>query len=286
MVSAAVHFGMACRRDEHPFRSSRMSPTAMSAIPPRCLPCSGWASRSGPFIRCRFSNHTGYETARGRAFDGGMVARTDARPGRARRAATLRWRAVGLYRFGRDRRGHSRRGGAGQGRPCAGLLLLRSGDRRCRPRRLRGGGCGGVHAAAGAAGGRYRDAEPLRVGAAHRRQSARPAGRACGGRDVARARAARRSGDLARHAGDAGRRHRSARLRRPAAAIACAPRACRLWRMARATSSPRCSSRIFCNPVHALRRCRAPPPRCSAYSGGRPRPAPRKCCWSKRRTSW
>ena len=93
---------------------------------------------------------------------------------------------------------------------------------------------------------------------------------------VARAGAAHRAGDLADDRGHAGRCDRSARLRRQPAAIACARRSCRSRSTARATPSPRCSSRIICAPARPPRRCRARPPRCSAFSSAPRRRAPRE----------
>ena len=65
-----------------------------------------------PIHTVQFSNHTGYATSRGRAFDAAHIRELVQGLARARRAAPLRRRAVGLCRLGRDRRGHPRCGRA------------------------------------------------------------------------------------------------------------------------------------------------------------------------------
>ena len=45
----------------------------MSAILPRCLPCNGSAVEVWPIHTVQFSNHTGYATSRGRAFDAAHI---------------------------------------------------------------------------------------------------------------------------------------------------------------------------------------------------------------------
>ena len=117
-----------------------------------------------PVHTVQFSNHTGYGAWKGRVFDAGMIREVIA--GIAERGVLrlLRRRALRLYGLGRYRRGHSRRGRAGAARQSGDALLLRSGDRRCRPRRVRAAGHPGIHARAGDAGGRRDHAQPVRAG--------------------------------------------------------------------------------------------------------------------------
>ena len=92
-----------------------------------------------PIHTVQFSNHTGYGAWTGRVFEAPMIEElVEASP----RAACLRLRrrAVGLHGLGRHRQGDPFRGRAGaRGQPRR-ALLLRSGDRRCRARRLRAPG--------------------------------------------------------------------------------------------------------------------------------------------------
>ena len=84
----------------------------------------------------QFSNHPGYGDWRGRVFDADLDPRGGRRDRCARRARRMRRRAVGLHGVGRDRRGDPRGGRPGEaGQPGRGLLL-RSGDRRRRARRV------------------------------------------------------------------------------------------------------------------------------------------------------
>ena len=101
-----------------------------------------------PIHTVQFSNHTGYGEWQGRVFDAGLIRELVAGIERARRARRMRRRAVGLYRRGRYRRGHPRRGGDRQARQSGGAILLRSGDRRRRPRRIRARGHCRIHARA------------------------------------------------------------------------------------------------------------------------------------------
>ena len=185
----------------------------MSAIRRRCSRCSGSAIEVWPIHTVQFSNHTGYGAWRGAVFDAALIRDVVDGHRRARRARRMRLRAVRLHGVGRDRRGDPglrRRGQAGQpGR----AILLRSGDRRRRPRRVRAAGYPRVHARARDRGRRHRHAEPVRARAAHRpdrddgRRHARRRGRpAC-------ARSADRRRHLAADAGDAARRDRYPRLR-------------------------------------------------------------------------
>ena len=70
-----------------------------------------------PVHTVQFSNHTGYGSWRGRAFDAGMIR--EVMQGIAERGVLgrVRRRAVGLSGLGRDRRGGARCGGAGEGAP-------------------------------------------------------------------------------------------------------------------------------------------------------------------------
>ena len=236
----------------------------MSATRQRTFPLQRIGVEVWPVHTVQFSNHTGYGAWTGRVFDAALI--TEVVQGIAARGAlgALRRRAVGLHGLGRDRRRDPRCGGAGEGREPARALLLRSGDRRRRARRVRAAGHPGVHARQCGAGRRRRDAEPVR---------ARPAVRA--GRARRGATRSRRSMPCTR----SGRapcwsprctptRRRPTRSiswppMRPAAS-ACARRNCRSRSTARATPSRRCSSRTICAAAPPRRRCRAPHPRCSA----------------------
>ena len=171
----------------------------MSAIRRRCFRSSAWASRYGRSHTVQFSNHTGYGQWQGRVFDAGMIREVVARHRAARRAGRMRRRAVGLHGRGRHRRRHPRRGGDRQARQPVGEILLRSGDRRRRPRHVRARGHSGIHERQGGAGRRRHHAQPVRA-----RLSRRPRTRDAGdgarrGASGARSRAARRPGHLAAH---------------------------------------------------------------------------------------
>ena len=122
----------------------------MSAIPPRCFALQRLGVEVWPIHTVQFSNHTGYGAWRGRAFDAGHDPRAGAghrRARRARRNATACCRAIiGSAEIGAA---DPRCGGAGEARQSAGALLLRSGDRRCRTRRVRAAGHRRIHARRG-----------------------------------------------------------------------------------------------------------------------------------------
>ena len=163
-----------------------------------------------PVHTVQFSNHTGYGAWQGQVFDAGLIREVVARHRAARRARRMRRRAVGLYGRGRYRRRHSRRGGDRQARQSGGALLLRPGDRRCRPRHLRARGHSGIHEGQGGAGRRYHHAQPVRAGLSVRPRQHDAGAGARRHRRRARSGAARDPGHLAAHKGDAGGRHRPA----------------------------------------------------------------------------
>ena len=99
-----------------------------------------------PIHTVQFSNHTGYGAWTGRVFDGATIDELVEGIADARRARAMRRRALGLYGIGRHRRRDPcRRRPGPRGEPRR-ALLLRSGHRRRRPRRVRAAGHPGVHA--------------------------------------------------------------------------------------------------------------------------------------------
>ena len=192
----------------------------MSAIRPRCSRCSGSASRSGRSTPCSSPTTPAMASWRGRAFDAGLireVVQGIAERGVLRHCDGVLSGYIGSAEIGD---GDSRCGGAGEARQSAGALLLRSGDRRCRARRVRAARHRRIHAGPRGAGRRHRHAEPFRARSSDRPHHDESGRGARGRRGVARAGAAHRAGDLAGDRRNAGRRHRSAGLRRCAAAIA------------------------------------------------------------------
>ena len=111
----------------------------------------------------------------------------------------------------------------------AAQILLRSGDRRRRPRHFCARRHSGLHERQGGAGRRYHHAQPVRA-----RLSVRPRQQDAGAgarrrESIARSRAARDPGDLAAYRRDAGRLRSTCWRRTQTAASGCARRSCR-WR--------------------------------------------------------
>ena len=200
----------------------------MSAMPPRCFRCSGSASRSGRCTPCNSPITPAMATGQGEVFDAALIR--DVVQGIEQRGVLGECDGVlSGYMGGADI-------GAAildavatrQARQSGGALLLRPGDRRCRPRRLRARRHSGIHARA------RRCRPPISSRPTSSSWIICPAARArplAAARDArqggARPRAARHPGDLAAHRGDAGGLHRPAGLGRAAAASACARRNCR-----------------------------------------------------------
>ena len=104
---------------------------ASAVFPLQRLGAEVWAINT-----VQFSNHTGYGAWTGDVFTGAQVARAGRRHRGARRAGAVRRGAVRLHGRRRDRRGDPGRRGAGARGQSGRAVLLRSGDRRCRARRL------------------------------------------------------------------------------------------------------------------------------------------------------
>ena len=230
-----------------------------------------------PIHTVQFSNHTGYATAPGRAFDAAHIRELmqGFASATCSAAATACCRAIWARpRSARRSSMRSPRSGAANPRAlyCCDPVIGDVG----RGAFVRAGGCG-VHAPARGAGRRYRDAEPFRAGAADGPHHRAPLPRALAAIDALRALGPKVVLVTSLLTDETpGRCHRSCGLRRWRAGIGCARPDCRSRRMARATPSPRCSWRIICAPVRRPRRCRGRRPRSSASSSARRRRARRE----------
>ena len=136
---------------------------ATSATPPPCSRSSGSGHEVWPVLTVHFSNHTGYGEWRGPLLAAERRRRRDRRHRGPRRARPGRRRPVGLPGRPRRRRGHPRRGRAGEGAEPGRGLLLRPGDGRRRARHVRAARDPGVHARLRRAAGRHPHPEPLRA---------------------------------------------------------------------------------------------------------------------------
>ena len=156
-----------------------------------------------PVHTVQFSNHTGYGEWTGRVFEAALI--TELVNGIAARGVLGQCDGVLSGYMGSADTGAAILDAVAQVRAAnpRGALLLRSGDRRCRTRRVRSAGHCGIHARAGGAGGRHRDAQSVRARPFVRARE-RDAPRCAGGdRRRACARTEGDPGDLAAHRRDA-----------------------------------------------------------------------------------
>ena len=153
------------KRHEHPLHPvlGRLRPCRerQRGVPIAAARCRGMVDQHGAVL----------EPHRVWALDrAGLLRRCGARAGGrhrgARCAAALRRRAVRLHGRRRHRRGDpARRSSCARSEPQRDLLL-RSGDRRCRGRRVCAGRHRGIPARSCTGAGGYRHAQPVRTGAA------------------------------------------------------------------------------------------------------------------------
>ncbi len=161
----------------------------------------------------QFSNHTGYGSWRGQVF--GAEAVREVLQGIEERGVLSRCDAVLSGYMGDAAIGAAILDAVERvkGGESGGAVLLRSGDRRCRPRHFRSPRHSGIPARCCPAGGRHRHPQPFRTGLADGAGGAQPRRRQGRRRRAATTGATLRLRHLAGCCGDAGGLHRCPRRR-------------------------------------------------------------------------